>query len=98
MKFGKDDVVEIFRSSGRNGRISNGLSDIWMKGNKLTFEYRGNMGASIERCVDPILERRGFPKIVELKKTFKTEKESGSPDYMYHITFNMKCMNEPKIS
>jgi hypothetical protein len=53
----------------------------------LEISYRGNMGSSIERSVDPILKSNKIPSIEELKRKFPNFAESGSPSYSWSIIF-----------
>lgn len=53
----------------------------------LCVHYGGNMGASVERNVNPMLKKKGLPSVDELKKKYSDWAESGSPDYMWSIVF-----------
>jgi len=55
----------------------------------LNVEHAGNMGNSIERSVNPNLNRIGLPTISELKDIYEVIDEQGSPDYYYSIEFDI---------
>lgn len=54
----------------------------------LIIKHSGNMGNSIERSVDPNVERLLKLNIKNLKNIYKYN-ESGSPDYYYNIEFKL---------
>lgn len=53
----------------------------------MSVSFRGHTGASIEKCVDPDLDKLGLPTIEQLKKANgDLWNEEGSPSYMYLFT------------
>lgn len=86
----------------RLGFISTGvgLTDIAVRksGPKriLRITHSGNMGNTIERSVDPNIEKIGFPKIKQLKKMFDVINEEGDPDYYYSIEFDITNKDSAK--
>lgn len=67
-----------------------GFTKIKIDKNALTISHGGNMGNSVKDSVDPNLERAGFPPVSSIKKMFSSYEESGSPDSMWSIKFDLK--------
>lgn len=66
-----------------------GLTNIKLSKNILTITHTGNMGNSIEHSVNPNLKLINFSTIDELRSLFSITEEKGSPDYMWHIKFDL---------
>ena len=60
----------------------------------LSIEHSGNMGNSIQRSVNPNIQRIGLPTISDLKDIYNVIDEKGSPDYYYSIKFDFKIINQ----
>ena len=57
---------------------------------RLLIAHGGNSGNTIERSVDPALRALGIGQSVRsLKRMYPSFRESGSPDYSYHIVFKL---------
>ncbi len=52
---------------------------------ELLVEYRGNMGSTIDRAVNPMLAELGVPSVEELKIIGNSWTETGSPDYQWEL-------------
>ena len=81
------DLKKVFHD---NKRIGLGFTEAELLRNKLRITHAGNMGNSIKDSVNPNLKRLGLPPIEKLKKMYPVIKETGSPDYMYSIEFDIK--------
>ena len=66
-----------------------GATSIERKGNKITIEHRGNMGARMVDVNDDLIVA-GFSKVSELKRIFDVIKEAGGPDYLYRLILKVK--------
>ena len=71
----------------KGGYSSYGFAGFTYENGKLTISYGGNMGASIQRDVDPILFKMNLPSVEEIKAAYPSHKEEGTPDYDWYITF-----------
>ena len=90
----KNQITRIFKERKSN-MINFGLTQIVLRdhGKYLLVSHTGNMGDSFDN-VDENLKGAGFPTLKELRKRFYVEYDSGNPDYMYGIKFNLNKVNE----
>lgn len=92
----KKTIKDFFNAYGKK-KIRDGLGGVELKGNTLKVSWMGNMGNSIEKNVDPMLQRLGLPLVQDLKNNFPRHKEEGSPDYAYSLELKLESMVEEAI-
>ena len=85
-----NEAFDIKKAFGGKTRLETGFTKVVLVKNKLVITHAGNMGNSIKSSVNPNLKRLGILPIEKLKKLYSTEEETGSPDYLYYIRFNIK--------
>jgi hypothetical protein len=71
-------------------KMRSGFTEVEMEDDVLIITHGGNMGNTIEHSVDPNLRTMGIIPIKDLKKMYEVISETGSPDYMYEIIFDMR--------
>ena len=69
----------------KSGHMSYGLLEISINKNKLVISFAGNMGATIERSIDPILKKLDMPSLSKLKALYPKALEKGDPDYSWAL-------------
>jgi hypothetical protein len=70
---------------GRTYRLNLGSVKLKRDRSQLLVEYRGNMGSTVDREVNQMLDGLGLPSVGELKANYATLVEWGSPDYQWEL-------------
>ena len=66
-----------------------GFTRVERKGHFFSVSHGGNMGNSITHSVNPNMEMMELPPIHELKEKFIVVSETGAPDMMWSIIFDL---------
>ena len=70
---------------GRTYRLNLGSVKLKRDRSQLLVEYRGNMGSTVDREVNQMLDGLGLPNVDELKSAGTSWADIGSPDYQWEL-------------